>query len=66
MQASPTAEEDQVTNSLDPSSPEVKVISVDAGGFYYAPNEIRVTKGETVRIVMTSKDMMSMDEPEWA
>lgn len=37
---------------------EVKVVQVEAGSFYFTPNEIRVKKGETVRIEMTSVDMM--------
>jgi heme/copper-type cytochrome/quinol oxidase subunit 2 len=31
---------------------------MEAGSFYYSPNEIRVKKGETVKIVMKSVDMM--------
>lgn len=37
---------------------EVTKVELEAGSFYYAPDTIRVKKGETVRIVMTSKDMM--------
>jgi nitrosocyanin len=37
---------------------EVRVINVEGGAFYYKPNEIRVKKGEKVKIVMSSKDMM--------
>lgn len=37
---------------------EVQIVEVEAGSFYYEPNEIRVKQGETVRIVMTSVDMM--------
>lgn len=36
----------------------VQIIEVEAGAFYYKPNEIRVKQGEKVRIVMTSVDMM--------
>lgn len=36
----------------------VRTINMEAGSFYYTPNEIRVKKGETVRIVMSSVDMM--------
>lgn len=35
-----------------------KTIEVEAGSFYYKPNEIRVKKGETVKIVMKSVSMM--------
>ncbi len=37
---------------------EVKIITVEAGSFYYKPNEIRVKKGEKVKIVLESRDMM--------
>ena len=37
---------------------DVKIVNVEAGSFYFKPNEIRVKKGEKVKIVMTSKDMM--------
>jgi heme/copper-type cytochrome/quinol oxidase subunit 2 len=36
----------------------VKVIAVEAGSFYYKPNEIRVKKGEKVKIDLTAVDMM--------
>lgn len=35
-----------------------KVVEIEAGSFYYKPNEIRVKKGETVKIVFKSVDMM--------
>lgn len=35
-----------------------KTIAVVAGSFYYNPNEIRVKKGQKIKIVLTSKDMM--------
>lgn len=35
----------------------VKTITVEAGSFYYKPNVINVKKGDTVKIVMTAKDM---------
>lgn len=37
---------------------EVREIQVEAGSFYYEPDVIRVKRGETVRIVMNSVDMM--------
>ena len=37
---------------------EVRVIEMEAGAFYYKPDQIRVKKGETVRIVMNSVDMV--------
>lgn len=36
----------------------VKIFNLEAGSFYYKPNEIKVKKGEKVRIVMSAKDMM--------
>ncbi len=37
---------------------EVRTITVEAGAFYFKPETITVKKGEKVKIVMTSKDMM--------
>lgn len=37
---------------------DVRVIAVEAGSFYYEPNEIRVKKGEKVKIEMQSVSMM--------
>lgn len=37
---------------------EVKIVEVEAGSFYYKPNEIRVKKGQKVRIVLKSVSMM--------
>jgi plastocyanin len=39
-------------------SGEARVIQLEAGSFYYKPNQIRVKVGEKVKIVMTSKDML--------
>lgn len=36
----------------------VRVISMEGGSFYYAPNEIRAKVGETIRVEMESVDMM--------
>lgn len=36
----------------------VRTITVEAGSFYYKPAEIRVKKGQKVKIVMNSVDMM--------
>lgn len=33
-------------------------VNVEAGSFYYKPNEIRVKKGQTVKITMNSVSMM--------
>jgi nitrosocyanin len=37
---------------------EIKIVNVEAGSFYYKPNEITVKQGEKVRIVMNSVSMM--------
>lgn len=37
---------------------EVRTIEVEGGSFYYKPNEIRVKKGEKVKIVLNSVSMM--------
>ena len=55
-QASPIVEETSSESGKTAST--ATVVAVEAGGFYYKPNEIRVKKGETIKIVMTSKDMM--------
>ena len=49
---------DQDKEESSPSAGEVRTIEVEAGSFYYSPAQIRVKKGETVRIVMNSVDMM--------
>lgn len=67
-QATPTA---TASSSASPTSmqtdPKTKVFTIDAGSFYYKPNEVKVKKGDTVKIVMNSKDMMhdfNIDELE--
>lgn len=40
------------------SEEAVQIIEVEAGSFYYEPNEIRVKQGDKVRIVMNSVSMM--------
>lgn len=59
--ASPEAEQTQpVTETSEESmmDNDVNIVEVEAGSFYFAPDEIRVKQGETVRISMTSVDMM--------
>lgn len=46
------------SDQLSDDDMSMRVIQVEAGSFYYAPNEIRVKRGEPVRIEMTSVDMM--------
>ena len=48
------SDEAQTTTELG----EARIIEVEGGGFYYKPNEIRVKKGEQVKIVLKSVDMM--------
>jgi heme/copper-type cytochrome/quinol oxidase subunit 2 len=60
MQMQPSEQAPSVTIATESahSDSEVKTINIEAGSFYYKPNEIKVKKGDTVKIVMTSKDMM--------
>lgn len=37
---------------------DIRTIEVEAGAFYYKPETITIKKGETVKIVLNSKDMM--------
>jgi heme/copper-type cytochrome/quinol oxidase subunit 2 len=53
--ASPSSEEMTAT---DATTQDVQIVSVEAGSFYFKPNEIRVKQGQKVRIVMKSVDMM--------
>ena len=36
----------------------IKTFEIEAGSFYYKPNEIRVKKGDKVKVVINSVDMM--------
>lgn len=49
-----------VQGAADESLPgsTATTINVEAGSFYYKPAEIKVKKGDKVRLVMKSKDMM--------
>ena len=44
--------------STDATASDVKIVEVEAGSFYYKPNEIRVKKGEKVKLTLKSVDMM--------
>ncbi|MDO8497360.1 MAG: cupredoxin domain-containing protein [bacterium] len=57
MEAKPSGTMKAVTDTPG-TDMEVKTINIDAGSFYYDPKVIKVKKGEKVKIVMTSKDMM--------
>ena len=50
-----TAEVEGATDTA-PQNSEVNTISVAGGNFYFKPNEIRVKKGEKVKIALSSKD----------
>lgn len=56
----PTGSSDTDNESTNGESMVGDVVTVDmeAGSFYYTPKEIRVKKGQTVRINLTAKDMM--------
>ena len=51
-------EEDDSMMEDDAMMEETRVIEVEGGSFYFEPNEITVKKGETVKIVLNSVDMM--------
>lgn len=53
-----SAESSETATSEMVASDEVQIVNVEAGSFYYKPNEIRVKKGDTVKIVMKSVSMM--------
>lgn len=49
----------KTTNQLAVTeSQPVTVVSIEAGSFYYKPNEIRVKRGERVRLEFKSQDQM--------
>jgi heme/copper-type cytochrome/quinol oxidase subunit 2 len=48
----------EVAGASTKSTDEVKIVQVEAGSFYYKPNEIKVKKGQKVKIVMNSVSMM--------
>jgi cytochrome c oxidase subunit 2 len=59
--AAPTAEAPTGTDSgamTDGQTADVKTVNIEAGSFYYKPNEIRVKKGQKVKIVMKAVSMM--------
>jgi nitrosocyanin len=43
---------------FDENDTSVKTFTIDAGSFYYNPSTIKVKKGDKVKVVITSKDMM--------
>ena len=47
-----------LSQDLSDNNLPVKVVNIEAGSFYYKPNEIRVKKGEKVKVVIKSVDMM--------
>ncbi len=48
----------QTSPAVAGTESSAKSIDVEAGSFYYKPNEIRVKKGETVKITLHSVSMM--------
>lgn len=50
--------DDTVITDVTVSEDGIRTVNIEAGSFYYTPNEIRVKKGETVKIIMKSADMM--------
>ncbi|MBP9690752.1 cupredoxin domain-containing protein [Candidatus Woesebacteria bacterium] len=52
------AEDASDAATSDMMEDEVQIVTVEAGSFYFKPNEIRVKKGQKVRIVMNSVSMM--------
>lgn len=53
-----TGSESGEQSAVGTSEEAVQIIEVEAGSFYYKPNEIRVKQGDKVRIVMSSVSMM--------
>ncbi|HEX7017664.1 MAG TPA: cupredoxin domain-containing protein [Patescibacteria group bacterium] len=58
MQAETMETTEAAPEAMMESESEVRTINLEAGSFYYKPDVIRVKKGETVRLVMNSVDMM--------
>ncbi|MEX0896240.1 MAG: cupredoxin domain-containing protein [Patescibacteria group bacterium] len=57
--ATGATETGQATESADADTEaEVRTITIEAGSYYYEPAEIRVQQGETVRLELTSSDMV--------
>lgn len=46
------------TPEVSPVDSNQKVIEIEAGSFYYKPDEIRVKKGDNVKVVIRSVSMM--------
>lgn len=57
-ETAPTTDENIKDTSDSITEGDVQIINLEAGSFYYKPNTITVKKGQTVRIVMNSVDMM--------
>jgi len=49
---------DQLTPTEETESGEAQLFNIEAGSFYFKPNEIRVKKGDMVKITLNSVDMM--------
>ncbi|OGM12585.1 hypothetical protein A2V80_00020 [Candidatus Woesebacteria bacterium RBG_16_39_8b] len=53
-ESSERTDEQTVEESSGVEDEELNIIEVEGGAYYFKPNEIRVKKGETVRIVFTN------------
>lgn len=47
-----------VSNDTEEEINNIKTIKIEAGSYYYNPDEIKVRVGEKVRIILTAVDMM--------
>ena len=67
VQGVETEVDNAIVKDALPTVETEQVINIEAGSFYYSQKEIRVKKGQTVKIVLTAKDMMhdfNIDELE--
>lgn len=54
VESVPTQTRDEIEEELE----NIKTFEIEAGSFYYSVKEIRVTKGDKVRIILEADDMM--------
>lgn len=55
---SPTPDAMMMDKETTGSASQAVVINLEAGSFYFKPNVIKVKKGDTVKVIVSSKDMM--------
>ncbi len=53
-----TTQVDGTSDATSPAMTDEQTITLEAGAFYYKPNVITAKKGQKIKVVMTSKDMM--------